>query len=67
MMKKKEKNLKNSIDYINNEDDSLDFDSIFSSDVVFQIVIQYILSVIILKTYFYKHHYLSIIINIINS
>ena len=46
--------------------ENLDFFSLFSSEVVIRIVLQYILSVIILKTYFYKHHYLSIIINVIS-
>ena len=32
--------------------------------VIFQILLQYFLSRIILKAYFYKHHYLSIFINI---
>ena len=52
--------------YFYSEDDSSDFDSLFNSDIVFQILMQYILSAIILKTYFYKHHYLSIIINAIS-
>ena len=46
--------------------ENVDFFSLFSSEVVIRIVLQYILSVIILKTYFYKHHYLSIIINVIS-
>ena len=55
------------LSYIYFEDNnSSNLYSLFSSDVVFQIVIQYILSAIILKTYFYKHHYLSIIINVIS-
>ena len=41
------------------------FDEFFNSDLVIQIVLQYLLSICILKTHFYKHHYLSIIINII--
>ena len=52
--------------YLDNDNDSLNTYSLFSSDVVFQIFIQYILSAIILKTYFYKHHYLSIIMNAIS-
>jgi len=41
------------------------FDSLLNSDVIFQILLQYILSIIILKEHFYKHHYLSISINAI--
>ena len=47
-------------------DGSLDYYSLFNSDVIFEILLQYILSVIILKTHFYKHHYLSILINTIS-
>ena len=52
--------------YLDNDNDSLNSYSLFSYDVVFQIIILYILSAIILRTYFYKHHYLSIIINVIS-
>ena len=38
---------------------------LLNSDVIFQILLQYILSIIILKEHFYKHHYLSISINAI--
>ena len=41
------------------------YDFLFNSELAFQIVLQYILSIFILKTHFNKHHYLSILINII--
>ena len=40
-------------------------DHLFNSDLAFQIALQYILSIFVLKTHFYKHHYLSILTNII--
>ena len=39
------------------------FIALLNSTVIFQILFQYILSIIILKSRFYRHHYLSIIIN----
>ena len=51
--------------YLDNGHDSLNYDSLLNSDVIFEIIIQYILSIIILKEHFYKHHYLSITINTI--
>lgn len=53
------------LNYLDNGHDSLNYDSLLNSDVIFEIIIQYILSIIILKEHFYKHHYLSISINTI--
>ena len=53
------------LNYLDNGHDSLNYDSLLNSDVIFEIIIQYILSIIILKEHFYKHHYLSISINAI--
>ena len=53
------------LNYLDNGHDSLNYDSLLNSDVIFEIIIQYILSIIILKEHFYKHHYLSITINTI--
>ena len=50
---------------LDNELDSSNYYSLLNSDVIFQILLQYILSIIILKEHFYKHHYLSISINAI--
>ena len=50
---------------LDNELDSSNYYSLLNSDVIFQILLQYILSIIILKEHFYKHHYLSITINAI--
>lgn len=47
----------------NNKKNSFSVFSLLNCTVIFQIVFQYILSKFILKTEFYKHHYLSIIIN----
>ena len=51
--------------YLDNELESSNYYSLLSSDVIFEILLQYILSIIILKEHFYKHHYLSISINAI--
>ena len=51
--------------YLDNELESSNYYSLLSSDVIFEILLQYILSIIILKEHFYKHHYLSITINAI--
>ena len=50
-------------------DNSVAIDSyyyVMNSSVVFQILLQYILDVVILKTNFYRHHYLSIFMNFIS-
>ena len=39
---------------------------LLNSTVIFQILLQYFLSRFILKAYFYRHHYLSIIINFVS-
>ena len=49
---------------INDDDFNESYDKLFSCALAFQIVLQYILSIFILKTHFYRHHYLSILINI---
>ena len=49
---------------INDNDFNESYDKLFSCALAFQIVLQYILSIFILKTHFYRHHYLSILINI---
>ena len=51
--------------YLDNELESSNYYSLLNSDVIFEILLQYILSIIILKEHFYKHHYLSITINAI--
>ena len=51
---------------INDDDFNESYDKLFSCALAFQIVLQYILSIFILKTHFYRHHYLSILINIID-
>ena len=52
--------------YMDDIFDSTSYYLFLRVNIIFQILSQYILSAIILKTHFYKHHYLSIIINAIS-
>ena len=49
--------------YLYNKDITKSYEEWFSCALAFQIVALYVLSIFILKTHFYKHHYLSILIN----
>ena len=49
--------------YLYNKDIKKSYEEWFSCALAFQIVALYVLSIFILKTHFYKHHYLSILIN----